>query len=50
VDLEAARQFLENRPNRASYEGAVGIREADGHAFIELLAPDDVRIHIAQKP
>jgi len=50
TDLEAARQFLESRPNRASYEGAVGIREADGHAFIELLAPDDVRIHIAQKP
>lgn len=50
ADLEAARQFLQSRPNRASYEGAVGIREADGHAFIELLAPDDVRIHIAQKP
>ena len=49
TDLEAARHFLESQPNRASYEGAVEIRETGGHAFIELLAPDDVRLLIVKK-
>jgi catechol 2,3-dioxygenase-like lactoylglutathione lyase family enzyme len=48
-DLQAARLFLENRPNRASYHSDLEVKEADGRSFVELRDPDGVRVLIVQK-